>query len=126
MPSEGYRFVHCLANSRLLDTRKGGGPSSIFTISVDASGRRLASAGLDSTIRVWNLEALKNPNEPRLLAAMTRHDGITLCTFLNFTFIGAVLCVKWSPIGAPVDYLASAADDSIILIWKREAEYDFY
>lgn len=58
-----------------LDTRKGGGPSSIFTISVDASGRRLASAGLDSTIRVWNLDALTNAAAPKLLAAMTRHDG---------------------------------------------------
>ena len=39
--------------------------------------------------------------------------------------LGAVLCVKWSPAGAPVDYLASAADDSIVLIWRREAEYNF-
>lgn len=58
-----------------LDTRKGGGPSSIFSISVDSSGKRLASAGLDSTIRIWNLEALRRPQEDRLLAAMTRHDG---------------------------------------------------
>lgn len=68
-PSLPLPFLLCL------DTRKGGGPSSIFTISVDASGRRLASAGLDSTIRIWNLEALGNPNAPKLLAAMTRHDG---------------------------------------------------
>lgn len=39
--------------------------------------------------------------------------------------LGAVLCVKWSPAGAPVDYLASAADDSIVLIWRREAEYNY-
>jgi WD40 repeat protein len=72
-PSSTARYFCFLAY--LLDTRKGGGPSSIFSISVDATGRRLASAGLDSTIRVWNVEALTKPDEPRLLAAMTRHDG---------------------------------------------------
>lgn len=68
-----------------LETRKGGGPSSIFTISVDSSGKRLASAGLDSTIRVWNLDALEDPSAPKLLAAMTRHDGTTM--FLSYFLI---------------------------------------
>lgn len=73
-----------------VDTRKGGGPSSIFSISVDSSGRRLASAGLDSTIRVWNLNALHQPDEPKLLAAMTRHDGsnpVWMTVFLIQLFI---------------------------------------
>lgn len=42
---------------------------------MDGTGKRLASAGLDSTIRVWNLDALAKKDEPRLIAAMTRHDG---------------------------------------------------
>lgn len=77
LPPARYPLPHpsTLQFILIIDTRKGGGPSSIFTISVDASGRRLASAGLDSTIRVWNLDALHNPSEPKLLAAMTRHDG---------------------------------------------------
>lgn len=33
--------------------------------------------------------------------------------------LGAVLCVRWSPLTASKSLLASAADDSLVLIWQR-------
>ena len=73
---------------------------------MDASGRRLASAGLDSTIRIWNLDALTAPQAPKLLAAMTRHDGTrTKIPFFYISFKrGWVVCevvACWCTRGLP-------------------------
>ena len=61
-------------------------------------------------MRVWHASATTTKEDgPALAAIMTRHTG-------------AVLCVRWSPKGR---YLASSADDSLVLIWQR-AEYSIW
>lgn len=65
--------------------RKSGQTSSIFSISIDSSGTRLATGGLDTTVRIWHLaaldETLSSPSlstgetPKRLAAIMSRHTG---------------------------------------------------
>lgn len=62
---------------------------------------------MDSVIRVWRLSSLfggDTEGQGKLLASMTRHNG-------------SVLCVRWSAAGL----LASASDDTIILVWQRDS-----
>ncbi len=64
---------------------------------------------MDSVIRVWRLasvfaDGMEEGGKSKLLASMTRHDG-------------SVLCVRWSSNGL----LASASDDTIILIWQLDS-----
>lgn len=101
------------------DDDKGGAPdvfslqsrhrqnrlTTVFSVDIDCTGRRLASGGLDGSVRIWSLPTDTNTttSQPSLLATMRRHEG-------------AVLCVRWSPCGS---FLASAADDCVIFIWRR-------
>ncbi|PJF16955.1 hypothetical protein PSACC_03234 [Paramicrosporidium saccamoebae] len=70
--------------------RKSGQASSIFSLSLSSTGR-LATSGLDCTVRIWS-------SELQLLSILSRHTG-------------AVLCARWSPNG---ELLATASDDSIV------------
>lgn len=81
----------------------------IFSADVDLENVRLATGGMDGTIRVWRLEclfdsAMMSGNSGKLLASMNRHNG-------------SVLCVRWSSQGQ----LASSSDDTIILIWQLDS-----
>uniref|UniRef100_H2YPZ1 CAF1B/HIR1 beta-propeller domain-containing protein n=1 Tax=Ciona savignyi TaxID=51511 RepID=H2YPZ1_CIOSA len=59
---------------------------------------RIATAGLDNNVRIWEYKK----NEIRFLSNLSRHDK-------------AVNIVRFSKSGL---YLASAGDDATIIVWK--------
>ncbi|KAJ2773714.1 HIR complex subunit [Coemansia nantahalensis] len=80
--------------------------TAIFSLDFDPSGRRLATAGMDNKVRLWSTRAITGAeSEPRLLSTLSAHSG-------------AVMCVRFSH-GAG-RYLASGADDMVVLIWERD------
>ncbi|KAJ2604315.1 HIR complex subunit, partial [Coemansia sp. RSA 1804] len=96
--------------------------TAIFSVDFHPDGTRLATAGMDNKIRIWNTGAITKPTAaatadndsenstaaPRLLSTLTAHSG-------------AVLCVRFSP---NARYMASGADDMIVLIWERDSNGD--
>ncbi|KAJ2743192.1 HIR complex subunit, partial [Coemansia sp. BCRC 34490] len=96
--------------------------TAIFSVDFHPDGTRLATAGMDNKIRIWNTGAITKPTAaatadndsenstaaPRLLSTLTAHSG-------------AVLCVRFSP---NARYMASGADDMIVLIWERDSNSD--
>ena len=70
-----------------------------MSIDYAPSGRYLASAGLDKTVRIWDVES----QQP--VKTLTGHEG-------------GVLCVAFSPDGKR---LASGSTDTTVLIWDVEA-----
>ncbi|KAJ2077514.1 HIR complex subunit [Coemansia sp. RSA 988] len=62
---------------------------------------------MDNKIRLWNTSAiLQHPTkEPHLLSTLTSHNG-------------AVMCARFSQ--GSGQYLASGADDMIVLVWERD------
>ncbi|KAJ2699401.1 HIR complex subunit [Coemansia sp. IMI 203386] len=87
--------------------------TAIFSLDFHPDGTRLATAGMDNKIRLWSTPAItaKNTNpdatEPRLLSTLTAHSG-------------AVMCVRFSHGNGR--YLASGADDMVVLIWEKDAQ----
>ncbi|KAJ2552782.1 HIR complex subunit [Coemansia sp. RSA 1933] len=87
--------------------------TTIFSVDFHPDGTRLATAGIDNKIRIWNTKAITGKTgdstaAPRLLSTLTAHSG-------------AVMCVRFSPDGR---YMASGADDMIVLVWERDAAAD--
>ncbi|CAO3591956.1 unnamed protein product [Absidia cylindrospora] len=85
----------------------------IYSIDVHPNGKRLVTGSLDTTVKIWNTEPIyneqaeKDPQCPKLLCTLTSHGG-------------AVLCVRWSKNGR---YLASSSDnDNVIIIWELDSE----
>ena len=89
---------------------KKGGKSTIFSVAVHPDSSRLATAGLDTKIRIWSTAAILNPadekdkNSHRLLSTLSRHTG-------------SVLVVRWANSGR---FLASGSDDTVALIWDLD------
>ncbi|KAJ1731048.1 HIR complex subunit [Coemansia biformis] len=81
--------------------------TAIFSLDFDPSGARLATAGMDNKVRLWNTRAVTHSNagEPQLLSTLSAHSG-------------AVMCVRFSH--GSGRYLASGADDMVVLIWERD------
>lgn len=85
---------------------------SIFSIHIHPDGSRIATGGLDGTIRIWSTEAINRENEnenenedlPKQLCCMSTHTG-------------TVTSVRFSPNG---QYLASGSDDRVVIIWHKE------
>jgi WD40 repeat protein len=77
-----------------VETRDPRGP--VRAVAYNPDGSRLAAAGDDGTVRVWEAGTL------RLVRAMVGHDG-------------AVRTAAWSPGG---DYLASGGDDGTVRLWE--------
>ncbi|XP_030055541.1 chromatin assembly factor 1 subunit B [Microcaecilia unicolor] len=74
-----------------------------FQHGTDGKINRLASAGVDNTVRIWKVE--KGP------------DGKAIVEFLSnlMRHTKAVNVVRFSPSG---EILSSGADDAVILLWK--------
>ncbi|KAJ1723635.1 HIR complex subunit [Coemansia erecta] len=93
--------------------------TSIFSLDFHPDGTRLATAGMDNKIRLWSTHAISNSSnssssssvessdEPRLLSTLTAHSG-------------AVMCVRFS--NGSGRYMASGADDMVVLIWEKDSE----
>ncbi|CBQ69311.1 related to histone transcription regulator HIP1 [Sporisorium reilianum SRZ2] len=89
---------------------KKGKLSTIFSVAVHPDSSRLATAGLDTKIRIWSTATIldpavdKDPNSHRLLSTLSRHTG-------------SVLVVRWANSGR---FLASGSDDTVALIWDLD------
>ncbi|CEH15918.1 Histone transcription regulator HIRA, WD repeat superfamily [Ceraceosorus bombacis] len=83
---------------------------TIFSIHVHPDGSRIATAGLDSKIKVWATAPILDPKvesdsaASRLLCTLARHSG-------------SVLVVRWSASGR---FLASGSDDTIAMVWDLD------
>ena len=86
---------------------KHDGGSPIFSVDCHPDGTRMATAGGDQKVKLWNLKALKNreveadPNVPRVLATLSDH-------------FNTVNCVRFSKNGR---FLASGSTDSNVFLY---------
>ncbi|KAI9144246.1 WD40-repeat-containing domain protein [Paraphysoderma sedebokerense] len=85
---------------------------AIYSIDFHPDGKRVATAGIDTRIKLWNIaplldsDAERDPNIPKCLAELFGHQG-------------SVLCVRWSKGNGK--YLASSSDgDNMIMIWQQD------
>lgn len=84
--------------------------SPIFSLDVDASGHRLATAGADNRVRIWAIgpilsEALElDGKSPKLLATLSEHCG-------------AVNVARFSKSGKMI---ASGSDDKHVVVYKKQ------
>ncbi|GAC71397.1 histone transcription regulator HIRA [Moesziomyces antarcticus T-34] len=84
--------------------------STIFSVAVHPDSSRLATAGLDTKIRIWATATMlseateADANSHRLLSTLSRHTG-------------SVLVVRWANSGR---FLASGSDDTVGLIWDLD------
>ncbi len=114
--------------------------AEIWTVKFNPQGNLLASAGVDSTVKIWNkdngalISALKHPIGVTYLAfspdgqwlATSSYDemvriwklpeGILIKTFAGHK--GTVWCVNFSPDG---NMLASSAEDATIKLWDTRS-----
>ena len=88
---------------------KHDGGSPIFSVDCHPDGTRMATAGGDQKVKLWNLEALKkreveaDPNVPRVLATLSDH-------------FNTVNCVRFSKNGR---FLASGSTDSNVFLYEK-------
>ncbi|CDS09776.1 hypothetical protein LRAMOSA02453 [Lichtheimia ramosa] len=88
---------------------------AIYSVDYSSDGIRFASAGADTSVRLWSIKRRADntkdnsqnktglPVHIEFLSELKRHSG-------------PVNVVRFSPSG---EYLASAGDDSCVIIWKR-------
>ncbi|EPX71142.1 hira protein [Schizosaccharomyces octosporus yFS286] len=83
---------------------------SIFSVHVHPDGSRIATGGLDGTVRIWSTEAIRLADGNEGLEVHKQ-----LCCMSTHT--GTVTSVRFSPNG---QYLASGSDDRVVIIWHKE------
>ena len=88
---------------------KHDGGSPIFSVDCHPDGTRMATAGGDQKVKVWNLKSIKerevegDPNVPRVLATLGDH-------------FNTVNCVRFSKNGR---VLASGSTDTNVFLYER-------
>ena len=88
---------------------KHDGGSPIFSVDCHPDGTRMATAGGDQKVKVWNLKSIKerevegDPNVPRVLATLGDH-------------FNTVNCVRFSKNGR---FLASGSTDTNVFLYER-------
>jgi protein HIRA/HIR1 len=88
---------------------KHDGGSPIFSVDCHPDGTRLATAGGDQKVKVWNLSSIKDravegdPNVPQILATLSEH-------------FNTVNCVRFSKNG---QFLASGSTDTNVFLYEK-------
>eukprot|EP00741_Cyanophora_paradoxa_P018977 tig00021108_g18320.t1 len=89
--------------------------NAIWSIDIHPDGTRLATAGGDSTIKIWSTAVLFDEEKK------SGDEGtVELCVIKNHQ--AGVNCVRWSHNGR---YLASASDDLNVGVFERKAMQGF-
>ncbi|KAJ2077449.1 HIR complex subunit, partial [Coemansia sp. S100] len=88
--------------------------SAIFSLDFHPDGTRLATSGMDNKIRLWSTQAISGSSSSDTLKEQQQSLLSTLSSHS-----GAVLCVRFSH--GDGRYLASGADDMVVLIWERDS-----
>lgn len=89
---------------------------SIFSIDFHPSGTKFATGGQGNDcgrVSVWNVEPLKSKSNES-------NENIPKCLCQIDSHLQCVNAVRWSNSG---DYLASAGDDQLIMIWSLSGRY---
>lgn len=115
--------------------KKNSSRHAIYSIDFQPNGGRLATAGGDCTVKLWNTEAIfqqsqglqakeeesqllmENNNENQNKIKDNNNDNTLLATLSTHT--KSVNIVKWSKDGR---FLASGSDDCYILIYRYTPE----
>ena len=90
---------------------KHDGGSPIFSVDCHPDGTRMATAGGDQKVKVWNLASIKDrsvegdPNVPQILATLSEH-------------FNTVNCVRFSKNG---QFLASGSTDTNVFLYEKRA-----
>ncbi|KAG0191748.1 Chromatin assembly factor 1 subunit B [Apophysomyces sp. BC1034] len=92
---------------------------AVYSIDFSPDGQRYATAGADSSIRIWSVKA---PVEAHLSSKGKPNTKNTNSSPVNVDFLSElkrhtapVNVVRFSPNG---EYLASAGDDTSVILWK--------
>lgn len=112
----------------------------IYSVHVHPDGSRFATGGGDHRVKIWSMEPFRTPPSavrgaadalvlgkppatgappaagvaPTKIAAHVQGEEVKVLAVLP-QHTGSVLCVRWSHGGR---YLASASDDTYVLIWE--------
>ncbi|TGZ79214.1 Hira-domain-containing protein [Ascodesmis nigricans] len=82
----------------------------VYSVHVSPDSQRLATGGIDGTVRIWSTKAIFNSMSP-----VTQSLPRQLCSLAHHT--GAVHAVRFSGNNR---YLASGSDDKIVLVYERD------
>eukprot|EP00752_Nemacystus_decipiens_P011990 g10630.t1 len=86
----------------------------IYSVHAHPDGSRFATGGSDHRVRIWSMEPFRSPAVTVAAPPTAPTDDVQLLANLP-QHTGSVLCVRWSHGGR---YLASASDDTYVLIWE--------
>jgi len=111
LPADPSKMMMVLPHWVVHALKKHGEPSTIHSIHIHPDGTRFATAGLDTTVRIWSTRPLDSsvdeldPAVPKLLCTLT-NSGLS------------VNCVRFSPDGR---LLAAGSDDQCVTLYQAES-----